>query len=135
MKTSLFALGGMALVLLGAGCTSTEGEQARLDDLIWVEQPRMNAIVSSPLTVEGEARGTWYFEASFPVKLVGEDGDVIFESFIMTSEDWMTEDYVPFSKTFTFDAEPQDATLILMKDNPSGLPENDASLEIPVTID
>lgn len=50
-----------------------------------------------------------------------------------TSEDWMTEDFVPFSATLTFE-EPTTETgkLILEKDNPSDLPENSDSLEIPL---
>ena len=45
----------------------------------------------------------------------------------------MTTDFVPFSVTLTF-VKPATATgtLVLQKDNPSGLPEHDASVEMPV---
>jgi hypothetical protein len=41
-----------------------------------VNSPAPYARVTSPLTVTGVARG-WYFEGSFPAKLVGADGQVI----------------------------------------------------------
>ncbi len=52
--------------------------------------------------------------------------------------DWMTTDFVPFKATINYTADPQiigDAgTLVLKKDNPSGLHENDDSLSVPVII-
>jgi spore germination protein GerM len=47
--------------------------------------------------------------------------------------DWMTTNFVPFSSTLTFST-PTTPTgiLVLQKDNPSGLPENDAEIRIPV---
>jgi len=41
---------------------------------------------------------------------------------------------VPFTATLTFTKPPYEnsGTLILKKDNPSGLPQNDAALEIPI---
>src|SRR4051812_32842409 len=43
-------------------------------DLIQVNAPKPNDLVKSPLTVTGKARGTWYFEASFPVRLEDANG-------------------------------------------------------------
>ncbi len=43
-------------------------------DLINVSAPLANAKVTSPLLVKGQARGTWFFEASFPVKLIDAKG-------------------------------------------------------------
>jgi hypothetical protein len=48
----------------------------------------------------------------------------------------MTEQLVPFKAELTFKApvdENRRGSLILKKDNPSGLPENDDAIEIPVT--
>jgi len=39
-------------------------------DLIVVDEPRPLSVITSPLTVRGQARGTWYFEASFPLDLL-----------------------------------------------------------------
>jgi hypothetical protein len=90
--------------------------------------------VASPLTVTGEARGNWYFEASFPVKLLDANGNEIVVSYAQAQGEWMTEDFVPFMSTLTFAApSTPTGTLVLQKDNPSGLPENDNSVSVPVT--
>lgn len=46
----------------------------------------------------------------------------------------MTENFVPFSSTIEFSSAPttQTGKVVLHKDNPSGLPQNDAKVEIPV---
>lgn len=44
----------------------------------------------------------------------------------------MTTDFVPFQATLTFETASQNGTLVLEKDNPSGEPQNDASLSVPV---
>lgn len=113
--------------------TPTPRPENPLDDLIQVLTPHPEETVSSPLTITGKARGTWYFEASFPAILKDENGTILAQMPVQAQGDWMTEDFVPFSLSMTF-SEPTTATgtLILQKDNPSGLPENDEQLEIPV---
>jgi hypothetical protein len=103
-------------------------------DLIKVTTPQPNAKVASPLTVTGQARGNWYFEASFPVKLYDANGTLLAQKPAQAQGDWMTTNFVPFTVTLTF-AKPATATgvLVLEKDNPSGLPQNDDKIEIPVT--
>ena len=46
----------------------------------------------------------------------------------------MTADYVPFTITLPFPAQAagSEGTVVLRNDNPSGMPENDKSLEIPI---
>jgi len=90
--------------------------------------------VSSPLIVKGEARGYWYFEASFPVELLDGNGNQLAIKPAQAQGEWMTEEFVPFTVTLTFPTPPTPTgTLMLRKDNPSGLPENDDWLAIPVT--
>lgn len=119
------------------GVTYTEdiGNAIEKQNLIRAEEPDAGDVIASPLTITGEARGTWFFEASFPVKLIGEDGTVLAQGAAQAIGEWMTEDFVPFTSTLTFIASPQNATLVLMKDNPSGLPANDDELRIPVVIE
>lgn len=106
--------------------------------LIRLTSPLPNAEIASPLTVTGEARGYWYFEASFPVFLTDWDGKIIGQGIAQAQSDWMTTEFVPFKATLTFDTAlisgqySRSGTLILKKDNPSGLPENDDALEIPI---
>ncbi|PIR41472.1 MAG: hypothetical protein COV31_01190 [Candidatus Yanofskybacteria bacterium CG10_big_fil_rev_8_21_14_0_10_46_23] len=103
------------------------------DDLIWVEAPLPDQIVASPLLITGQARGNWYFEASFPVTLLDANGKVLVQKPAQAQGDWMTAEYVPFSITLDFINPATDTgTLILHNDNPSGLPENDKELRLPV---
>ncbi|KKW29900.1 MAG: hypothetical protein UY73_C0003G0012 [Parcubacteria group bacterium GW2011_GWA2_52_8] len=99
-----------------------------------VSSPQPNSVVSSPLIVTGEARGTWYFEASFPVKLYDANNNLLAQAPAQALSDWMTTDFVSFSVTLTFPTpSTQTGTLVLEKDNPSGLPQNDDSVSIPVS--
>ena len=48
-------------------------------------------------------------------------------------DEWMTTDFVPFEVTLVFQPPSTDTgTLILEKDNPSGLPEHADEFRIPV---
>lgn len=97
-----------------------------------VDNVAPNSQIISGMVVTGEAKG-YYFEASFPVKLVDANGKVVLQTHAEAQSDWMTADFVPFKVTLIFD-KPATATgkLILSKDNPSGLPQNDESVEIPI---
>jgi hypothetical protein len=116
--------------------TEDIGNEFDKADLIRISSPRPNQVIVSPLLITGEARGNWFFEASFPVALTDWDGRIIAEGVATAKNDWMTEDFVPFEASLTFTPDPNaysnNGTLILRKDNPSGLPENDDALEVPV---
>jgi hypothetical protein len=94
--------------------------------------------ISSPLTIEGRARGPWYFEADFPVSVVDWDGRIIGGGIARAQDEWMTIDFVPFRVDITFELPPEEdrvydrGAIIFEKDNPSGLPENADALEIPI---
>lgn len=101
--------------------------------LINVTMPSVDTKVTSPLVVTGNARGTWYFEASFPIEIVDASGMQVAHGIATAQSDWMTENFVPFSATLTWTTAPTGAgKLILHKDNPSGMQEHDAMLEIPI---
>jgi len=106
---------------------------ATLEDLIVVDAPAIDAHITSPYTISGKARGPWYFEASAPFELKDSAGTVIGHGYVTAQGEWMTEGYVPFTAvvTFTKPATPT-GTLILRNDNPSGDPERQKTLEIPV---
>lgn len=101
---------------------------------VFVTTPRPNQTVSSPFIVEGKARGGWFFEASFPIDLIDEAGKILGQSYVQAQSDWMTADFVPFKGEMNYAAAATTGKLILRKDNPSGLPENDKKFEIPVII-
>ncbi|MDQ5948887.1 MAG: hypothetical protein QG589_12 [Patescibacteria group bacterium] len=105
-------------------------------DLIVVELPFPGAVTGKTFSVIGKARGTWFFEASFPVVVLDKDGKVIATSIARAKKDWMTNDFVPFEADFKV---PDDymgpATIVLKKDNPSGMADKDASISFPITIE
>ena len=102
-------------------------------NLIKTVLPADNTVITSPVMVTGEARGSWYFEASFPVKVYDANGKLLGSGPAQAQGDWMTEDFVSFVASITF-TKPTTATgkIVLENDNPSGLSENSKSVEIPV---
>jgi hypothetical protein len=114
--------------------TEDIGNELELQDTIILNQPRPNQTLTSPVTLIGQARGTWFFEASFPVKLLDSSNQEIATGIAQAQGEWMTEGFVPFTATLTFPAQPPGSTgtLMLQKDNPADIPENDLSLTVPV---
>jgi hypothetical protein len=123
----------IVLILLGAAWFALKFVGEEKSDLIKVDNPRPNQIIESPLFIKGKARGSWYFEASFPIKLFDDNGFLLGARSAQALGDWMTTDFVDFSATLPF-AVPStpNGRLVLEKDNPSGLPENADELIIPV---
>ena len=100
-----------------------------------VTSPVSGASVEKTFDVKGEAPGNWFFEASFPIQVRDKDDNVIGRGHGSAQGDWMTESQVAFATTLHIDGNYSGpATLILLRDNPSGLPEKDDSLEIPIVI-
>lgn len=103
------------------------------NSMIRVTTPVANALVKSPLTIKGEARGNWYFEASFPIKVLDATGKVLGVIPAQAQGDWMTTQFVPFQAILSFATSTTlTGTIVLEKDNPSDLPANAASVRIPV---
>lgn len=101
-----------------------------------VDEPLPNALVPKTFRVAGEARGTWYFEASFPVQVRDPDNNVVGQGIAQAGADWTTTEFVPFVAwpvVVTDYSGP--AMLVLLKDNPSGLPENEDSVEFPIVLE
>ncbi len=106
-------------------------------DMIKVENPGPGAVTGKEFIVTGEARGNWYFEASFPLKVLDKDGKLLAQTYATAQGEWMTTEFVPFkSELIKIPASYiGPATLVLEKDNASGLPEHDASISFPITIE
>jgi hypothetical protein len=105
-------------------------------DLIRIDSPLQNQKISSPITVKGEARGNWYFEASFPIQVLDENGEVLGVSPVQAQGEWMTENFVPFSGEIIFSKpKGKSGSIIFKKDNPSGLSEFDDFVSIPINFE
>ncbi len=109
------------------------GNELEKKDLITVNNPRPNQIISSPLVLEGKARGNWFFEASFPIRLFDSHGKELAVAIAQAQGEWMTEEFVPFRATLEFEIpDTPRGTLVFERDNPSGLPEHANSLLMPI---
>ncbi len=130
-KKSLIVLGTAILIIAGV----LFGTHTK-DPLVVVETPQPGDSVMSPLIVTGTAKGPWFFEGSFPVHLLDALGSELAVVPAQAQGDWMSEGYVPFQANLTFNVErAQYGTLIFKKDNPSGLPENDAEFRVAVWLE
>jgi hypothetical protein len=124
---------GVTLYAFIENGTLTVGGPRSQESRIRVTAPLANTVISSPLPVSGDARGTWYFEASFPIELRDSAGNTIATHYATAQGEWMTEEFVPFTSSLSFTAPATDTgVLVLKRDNPSGLPENDAEVRIPI---
>ena len=105
-------------------------------DLIVVELPYPGAVTGKDFSVIGKARGNWFFEASFPVEVLDKNGKRLTTAIAEAQGDWMTTEFVPFKADVKAPSSYiGPATLVLHKDNPSGLPKNEASVSFPITIE
>ncbi len=138
MKKILFLIIGILIVAGGVFWWFLKPSEVAISnqykDLVILNNPKAGEYISSPVKIEGMARGNWFFEASFPVVIVDWDGLIIGEGIAQAQGEWMTSEYVPFKAevVFTKPNVKNNGSIILRKDNPSGLPEYDDAFEVPV---
>lgn len=106
---------------------------------IIIDQPRPNESFTSPFAVAGKARGPWFFENSFPLKIIDEQAKVLGTGVATAQISALTNDFVPFVGFIEFlpNEKPASSTkafLVFTNDNPSGLPENEISTTVPIII-
>jgi len=120
--------------------TSTPVVDSDLDGIpaaIEVEliSPQAGELLTSPYKVQGRARGSWFFEATLPIVLKDAAGNILVETYGQAQSDWMTSDWVPFEADLVFSTSTEKmGELIIKKDNPSGLPENEGQVTYPVRL-
>jgi hypothetical protein len=120
----------------GKSFTEDIGNELLKSDLIIIESPRPNEKIESPVKIIGMARGYWFFEGSFPIKLTDKNGNILAYTIAKADGEWMTEEFVRFSAELIFpNISVKNGNLILEKDNPSGLPEYNDALIVPVVFD
>ncbi|MFH0987472.1 MAG: Gmad2 immunoglobulin-like domain-containing protein [Patescibacteria group bacterium] len=113
--------------------TEDIGNELEKTDLIIIDSPRPNERIESPWQIKGRARGSWFFEATFPIKLLDKDGNVLASTEAQAQGEWTTDDFVLFKAELKFSATSDEkGTLILEKSNPSDLPQNADQLRVPV---
>lgn len=91
-------------------------------------------LIASPLTVTGTVTGGgWFYQATFPVKVVDSDGIELGVAAAEAQANWISTGTVPFTAIIQFSV-PQDATgaVVFSDNNPSGTSQDNLSLSIPV---
>ncbi len=125
----------LTLLFLSCGTPPKDIKLKNVSDFIVVHTPQPFEKITGTLVIKGEARGTFFFEGDFPVEVVLANGELI-QHYAMADDEWMTEEFVPFTSTIDISGlEPQDITIKLHRNNPSDNRENDMVMELPVTID
>lgn len=99
-----------------------------------VSSPSANIKVVSPLKITGTVPAGWMFEGVFPIKLVDANQKLIIQGQAKenVAGNWQTGNPVAFTATLTFKTSSASGFLILQNDNPSGIPANSKTFEVPV---
>ncbi|HPC57229.1 MAG TPA: Gmad2 immunoglobulin-like domain-containing protein [Caldisericia bacterium] len=102
-------------------------------DLIVIESPEPYEKVQNPIHIKGKARGNFFFEATFPIRIEDENGNILTTGYVETKEDWMTDNFVSFETYLNFSKnDVKNGFIVFEKANPSGLEENKFEVKIPV---
>lgn len=103
------------------------------DSPVIITSPELEGQITSPVIIEGQAPGNWFFEANLPISLKTITGETLAETGYATSEDWMTEQMIDFSAELSFEtSEDNFGYVVIQTDNPSGIPRNMTSFYWPV---
>lgn len=113
-------------------CINNSCVAFRSGDDIAVSYPWPGNTVKNNFTITGQAKGTWFFEGSFPIEIYDRDDNLILQSYVTAQSDWMTSDWVPFEANVSISTEAKNGYIIFKKDNPSGLPEYDDSYYVHI---
>jgi len=117
----------------GKKFTENIGNMAEKENLIQVTQPKPNSVITSPTTVIGQARGSWFFEGEMPIILFDANNHQLGAGIAHAYSDWENDNFVPFDATFTFSIPATTVgTIILKKNNHSGDSSQDDQLIIPI---
>jgi len=125
MNTNIFATG-----------TVEQNSSSTSEMPISVDNIKDNQTVSNPINIQGKARGSWFFEATFPIQLVDASGNIITTTQARAETDWATTSFVNFSATLEYNNSTSTgrALIVLSNDNPSGDPARSQSIFIPVIL-
>jgi hypothetical protein len=109
-------------------------ESQKGEELV-IYKPEDKDEVGCSVEIEGEVSGGWYFEGDFPIKIVDTDDKELVSGVATAQGEWMTEEKVRFqAKLDCPDCSKGKATIVFVKDDPSGLPENEDTAELSIVL-
>lgn len=107
--------------------------RAQTEQALILETPKRGGVITSPLHIQGRARGEWFFEGSFPVYIFEDSGRELGIGIAQAQAEWMTSDFVPFRADVGFrEARTKRGFLVLKRNNPSSVPQKNSEFKIPV---
>lgn len=134
MNKSVKIIYAIIIVALGAWIVVSAITMEPQEEKVRVFEPVEGQVIESPLTITGEARGYWFFEGSFYIQLLDTQGNELASATAQATDEWTTEEFVPFEASMTFDQPESDkGMLVFNRDNPSGLPEYEEKFLYSVT--
>lgn len=103
-------------------------------DILKLDSLLENDVIQNPVSIKGEARGAMYFEAIFRIAVQDANHKELGFGVATAIGEWTTSEFVPFEAKISYQ-NPITKTgyLIFEKDNPSGLPENDLAISVPIS--
>jgi len=98
-----------------------------------ISSPDLLQSVKSPITLIGKIDRSWVFEASFPIELFDNQNKSLYVG-TASVPNWTEGDnqFIDFTANIKFSTTTKSGILEIRNDNPSGMPENDKSISIPV---
>ncbi|MDD4358323.1 MAG: Gmad2 immunoglobulin-like domain-containing protein, partial [Candidatus Pacebacteria bacterium] len=128
----LIILIGAALIIIGLNYNKSLKKEANNSSII-INTPLNEEEVISPVIISGEAKGSWFFEGTFPIKIYDENNNLLGQGIAEAKDDWMTENFIPFEAQIDFNNSGiGNGWIVLEKDNPSGIIENTEEARINV---
>lgn len=100
---------------------------------VQITSPDLSKPINSPLKLTGKIKPNYSFEAVFPIRLENAAGKTIASGQGHVTTDDLNQEFVPFTAEIKFSQTAGKGSLVIMNDNPSGLPENDKKISLPVT--
>lgn len=129
MVGGLYAVGFLQKNLPSEANKNTMLKEIEYNEKTYVFRNLMG--ISEQFKIKGQAKGTWFFEASFPIEIQSNSGDSLKTFIAQAKQDWMTEDFVEFESDIDLTdlglKSGNKIKIVFHKDNPSGDPRKDSS--------
>jgi hypothetical protein len=95
--------------------------------------PNLTLPLKSPQKIIGLVNRSWVFEAAFPIELFSAKNKSLYQG-SASVPNWSegSDKFIQFSAILNFSTPEKTGYLKINNDNPSGLPQNDKSIQIPV---
>ncbi len=94
-----------------------------------------NSIISNPLKLSGQIDSSWQSECAFMIEIVDYDNSISYSYPVRVDDgqDCNSATKLNFSTDIKFQVAGQKGAIVILSDNPSGLPENQKKFTIPVS--